>query len=73
MENGVGALYKLPLVFSPRHEGGFTVTSPLAPESVTEGETVDEALTNARDAFAAVIEAYQDLGRTLPPNIANFG
>ncbi|MGH9938679.1 MAG: type II toxin-antitoxin system HicB family antitoxin [Blastocatellia bacterium] len=58
-------LYKIPLVFSPQPEGGFTVTSPLLPELVTEGDTFDEALTNVRDALAAVIEAYQDLGRTL--------
>jgi antitoxin HicB len=35
---------------------------------VTEGDTVDEALTNVQDALAAVVEAYQDLGRPLPPN-----
>ncbi|MGZ3390447.1 MAG: type II toxin-antitoxin system HicB family antitoxin, partial [Isosphaeraceae bacterium] len=32
--------YKLPLVFEPQPEGGFTVTSPLLPELVTEGETI---------------------------------
>jgi antitoxin HicB len=62
-------LYKLPLLFSPQPEGGFTVTSPVLPELVTEGDTVEEALANVRDALAAVIEAYQDLGRSLPPNL----
>jgi antitoxin HicB len=61
-------LYKIPLVFSPQPEGGFTVTSPLAPELITEGDTFDEAMVNVRDALAAVIEAYQDSGKTLPPN-----
>jgi len=61
-------LFKLPLVLEPQPEGGFTVTSPLLPELVTEGASVDEALTNARDALAAVVEAYQDLGRPLPAN-----
>lgn len=55
--------YKIPLVFAPQVEGGYTVTSPLLPELVTEGETVDEALANVRDALAAVIEIYEDLGR----------
>jgi predicted RNase H-like HicB family nuclease len=27
---------------------------------------VEEALDNARDALAAVVEAYDDLGRALP-------
>ena len=60
--------YKLPLVLSPQPEGGFTVTSPVLPELVTEGDTLDEALENAKDALAAVVEAYQELGRPLPQN-----
>jgi len=61
-------VYKIPLLLSPQPEGGFTVTSPLLPELLTEGDTLDEALTNARDALAAVVEAYEDLGRALPAN-----
>ena len=59
-------LGEIPLILTPQPEGGFTVTSPLLPELITEGDTVDEALANAQDALAAVIEAYQDLGRPLP-------
>jgi antitoxin HicB len=62
--------YKLPLVFEPQPEGGYTVTSPLLPELVTEGDTVEDALENVRDALAAVLEIYQEEGRTLPPNLA---
>jgi antitoxin HicB len=58
--------YKIPLVLVPQPEGGYTVTSPLLPELVTEGDTVEEALENVRDALGAVIETYQDLGRPLP-------
>lgn len=43
--------YKIPLVLAPQPEGGFTVTSPSLPELVTEGDTVDEALANIRDAI----------------------
>ena len=63
-------LYKVPLILAPQPEGGFTVTSPLLPELVTEGDTAEEAMGNVRDALSAVIEAYQDLGRTLPANLA---
>ncbi len=62
-------VFKVPLLLSPQAEGGYTVTSPVLPELVTEGDTVEEALANARDAFEAVTEAYQDLGKSLPPNI----
>ena len=42
------------------------MTSPLLPELVTEGDSVGEALENVKDALAAVIELYEDLGRSLP-------
>ena len=60
---------KIPLVLTPQPEGGYTVTSPLLPELVTEGDTVSEALVNAEDAFAAVVEIYEDRGRALPSSI----
>ena len=58
--------YKIPLVLAPQPEGGYTVTSPLLPELVTEGDTVEDALENVKDAIAAVVEIYHDLGKTLP-------
>ncbi|MGA9348197.1 MAG: type II toxin-antitoxin system HicB family antitoxin [Anaerolineae bacterium] len=61
------AFYKLPLVFEPQPEGGYTVTCPLVPELITEGDTITEALTNVQDALVAILEAYEDLGRPLPP------
>jgi antitoxin HicB len=54
-------LYKVPLILSPQPEGGFTVTSPLLPELVTEGDTIAEVMVNVQDALAAVVETYQDL------------
>ena len=60
--------YKLPLILAPQPEGGFTVTCPLIPELLTEGDSVDEALANVKDALAAVIEAYRELGRAFPQN-----
>jgi len=59
--------YKLPLVFEPQPEGGYTVTCPILPELITEGDTVAEALTNVEDALIAIMEAYEELGRPLPP------
>ena len=58
--------YKIPLNLTPQPEGGFTVTSPVLPELVTEGDSISEALANVKDALAAVIEIYQDQGRPLP-------
>jgi antitoxin HicB len=63
-------LYRLPLLFEPQAEGGFTVTSPLLPELVTEGDTLEEAYQNARDAFDAVAELYAEDGRSLPAGLS---
>ena len=60
--------YKVPLLLTPQPEGGYTVTSPLLPELVTEGDSLSEALGNVKDALAAVIEIYQEQGRPLPQN-----
>jgi antitoxin HicB len=62
-------LYKVPLVLTPQPEGGYTVTSTALPELVTEGDSVEEAIANVRDALAAVIELYDDLGKPLPPDL----
>lgn len=62
-------LHRIPLVFSPQAEGGFTVTSPILPELVTEGDTLEEAYGNVSDALAAVIEIYSEQGRPLPAGI----
>jgi len=59
-------IYKLPLVLEPQPEGGYVVTCPLLPELISEGETVQDALQNANDALAAIVEALKDLKRPLP-------
>jgi len=65
----MSSLYKVPLVFSRQPEGGYTVTSPVIPELITEGDTMEQALANVPDALRAALELYEDLGRPLPKNI----
>lgn len=62
-------IYKVPLVLTAQPEGGYTVTSPALPELVTDGDTVEEALSNVKDALAAVVELYEDLGTPLPATL----
>ena len=62
-------IFKVPLVLTAQHESGYTVTSPLLPELLTEGNTPEEAVCNVQDALAAVIELYEDLGKPLPVNL----
>ena len=46
--------------------GGYTVEVPSLPGCVTEGDTVEEALTNAREAIDLYIETRRDLGLEIP-------
>jgi antitoxin HicB len=59
-------LFKIPLVLKQQPEGGYTVTSPVLPEMITEGDTIELALANVQDALAATIELYEDMGKEFP-------
>ncbi len=54
-------VFKVPLVLTPQPEGGYSVTSPVIPELVTEGDTVEEVVRNVQDALVAALELYNDL------------
>lgn len=62
-------LFMVPLVLTPQAEGGYTVTSPVLPELLTEGDTLEEALANVQDALQAALEIYEDLEKPLPANL----
>jgi len=62
----MATLSKVPIVLTPQPDGGYTVTSPVLPEFVTEGDTRDDALAHVKDALATVIEFYEDIGKPLP-------
>ena len=61
--------YRIPLTLEPQPEGGYVVTSPVLPELITEGDTVEDALTNAQDAFNVVLDIYEDRKQPLPAGI----
>jgi len=54
----------------PQPEGGYTVLVPALPEVVTEGETREQALANAREAIELVIEQYRAEGWDIPDDVA---
>lgn len=50
----------LKVVFEPSDDGGFTVFCPALPGCVSEGETLDEARENIREAIALYLEPIDD-------------
>jgi antitoxin HicB len=53
----------------PQPEGGYTVLVPALPEVVTEGDTREEAMANAREAIELVLEIYREDGRKIPDDV----
>lgn len=47
-------------------EGGYSVIIPALPGCVTQGETVSEALANAREAAEGWLEVARDHGDDIP-------
>jgi antitoxin HicB len=62
-------VYRVPLVLTPQTEGGYTVTSPVLPGLITEGDSLKEALDNVEDALRATLELYEDTGRPVPSGL----
>ncbi|MBN1887807.1 MAG: type II toxin-antitoxin system HicB family antitoxin [Thermoflexales bacterium] len=48
------------VVLEPSDEGGFTVYAPSLPGCISEGETIDEALGNIREAIELYLEPVED-------------
>ena len=51
---------RLTVVLEPSEEGGYTVTAPALPGCISEGDDVDEALTNIREAIQLYLEPVED-------------
>jgi len=69
----VNKLLKIPLVLEPQKEGGWTVTSPILPELVTEVDDLKQLDEVVRDAVNAVMELYEDTGKDLPSGLIADG
>jgi predicted RNase H-like HicB family nuclease len=48
------------IVLEPSDEGGYTAYVPSLPGCISEGETVEEALTNIREAIELYLEPVED-------------
>ena len=54
------------VVVHQAEEGGFWVEVPALPGCYSQGETVDEALGNVREAIALYLDVLRDEGRDAP-------
>lgn len=54
------------VVLEAQPEGGYTVYVPALPRCVSQGETVEEALSNIKEAIEVYLESRRERGLTLP-------
>lgn len=60
---------KYKVVFEIAEEGGFVVTCPAVPGTVSQGETYEEALANIKEAVKLALECYREDGVPIPKDV----
>jgi len=60
-------LHTIRLYLEPNPNGVYTVTSPDVPGLVTEGRTPAEIHNNVQEALDALLAAWNELGKEIPP------
>lgn len=61
---------RYPVVITPDLEdGGFVVECPAIPGCVSQGETIEEALENIRDAIEGCLAVLAEKGEPIPPPV----
>ena len=59
------------VVMEPESAGGFSVTVPAFPEVATQGDSINEALANAREAIELALEVRRDQADEIPGSDAD--
>ncbi len=59
-------LRRFRVILEPNELDGYTVTVPLLPGCISEGDTREEALTNIKEAIELYVESLQADGEPIP-------
>ncbi len=54
------------IIIPDEEEGGYIASVPALPGCHTQGETLEEAISNAREAIEGYLLSLKDLGRPIP-------
>ncbi|MGQ4915961.1 MAG: type II toxin-antitoxin system HicB family antitoxin [Candidatus Asgardarchaeia archaeon] len=61
---------KIKIVLEPQEEGGYTVYVPSLPGCISEGDTIEEAIKNIKEAISLYLEVDEDdLAEFLDKNV----
>lgn len=50
-------------------DGGYTITVPVLPGCITQGDTWEQAVANAQEAISGYIDTLKELGKPIPLEI----
>lgn len=62
----MGAEHEFDVVIVAEPEGGYSVFVPALPSVATQGETIEEARANAREAIEGYLEVMHEDGLSIP-------
>jgi antitoxin HicB len=60
------------VILIPDEIGGYTVEVPSLPGCISEGDTIDEALANIKEAIELYIEVLREDGKSIPDEYAGL-
>ena len=59
-------IYDFKVILEPDETGGYVVSCPSIPGCYSQGEMVDEALANIKEAIELCLEVMQEGGEDIP-------
>ncbi|HEX6729293.1 MAG TPA: type II toxin-antitoxin system HicB family antitoxin [Pyrinomonadaceae bacterium] len=62
-------IYDYTVLITPDVTGGYVVTCPALPGLVTQGETLEEARTNAVESIDLYLEVLREDGEPIPADV----
>ena len=60
---------KYTIILEPQEEGGYTVTVPVLPGCISEGDAKEDAIENIKDAISGYIESLKKHGGPIPVEV----
>jgi len=59
-------VYDFKVILEPDEEGGYVISCPTLPGCYTQGDTIDEALENIKEAILLCLEDLQAQNQPIP-------
>lgn len=72
MKTGAQKIYSYSVFYEAAAEGGYVAFVPSLPGCHTQGETLEEAENNVKEAIEAYLESMADSGAPLPAEMKSF-